>query len=143
MLLGRLGPKRWNLSKSLFAQYFHIGLLDVDLSFIATELQMHRARHARSRHAEGLTNHVRKAFHQVDSSVEFGHWLEGRSIVYLLIDATELCVRVSTTGQGDNGRMGQISVTKTGSQIESTHHLGHAYSRTPSGASVAVSHVSG
>ena len=107
-------------------QRLDLGFFEVDLAFIAAELQMHRPGRAGRRDAERLAHHVGKARHVVDGGVQLGHRLERRHVVDFLIDLAELGLRIATAGHGDDRRMREIRIAQAGSEIERADHLRHA-----------------
>ena len=139
----RLGPERRHLGELRLDQRLHLGFLDVDLAFVAAELQVHRPGRAGGGDAERLPQHVGNARHLVDGGVELGHRLERRHVVDFLIDLAELGFRIAPAGERDHRRMRQISVAQAGGEIERADHLRHADARLAGGARIAVGHVGG
>ncbi len=139
----RLGPERRHMGELRLDDRLHLGFLNVHLSLVAAELQMHRARCARSGDTERLPHHVGNARDLVDGGVELGHRLEGRHVVHFLIDLAKLGFRITSAGDGDHRRMRQVSIAQAGGEIEGADHLRHADTGLAGSARVAVGHVGG
>ena len=97
----RLGPERRHARKLLLDQRLHLGFLEIELALVAAELQMTGSRRTGSGDAEGLPHHVWNARYVVDGGVEFGHRLEGRHVVDLLIDLAEFRFGITPAGESD------------------------------------------
>ena len=123
------------------AQRLHVRFLGVDLPFIAAELQMDRAGTSGHRRAERLPHHVGEARDVVDRGVEFGHRLERRHVVDLLIDLAEFRFRLAAAGHGDDRRMREPGVAQAGGEIERADDLRHADAGSAGSARIAVRHV--
>ena len=108
-------------------QRLQLGLVEIDLAFIAAKLQMHRPRRAGGRHAKRLPHHVGKARHVIDGGVEFGHRLERRHVVDLLIHFAELARRIAPAGECDHRRMREPRIAQARREIQRADHLRHAH----------------
>ncbi len=137
----RRRPERRHARELRLAERLHLGLVGVDLALVAAELQMHRPRRPRGRHAKRLPHHVGKARHVVDGGVELGHRLERRHVVDLLIDLAELGLGIAAAGQRDHRRMREPGVAQPGREIERADHLRGADAGLAGRARVAVRHV--
>ena len=90
--------------------------LGIDLPLIAAELEMHRTGRARGRDAKRLAQHVGKARDIIDAGVELGHRLECRQIIDLLIDLSELGLRLAAAGHCDH-RRSRITYQSAGDKV--------------------------
>ncbi len=102
---------------------------------------MHRPRHTRGRHAEGLSHHVGETRNIINRRVELGHGLERRNIVDLLIHLAELGFRVAAAGHGDHWGVREEGIAQAGSEVHRADHLRHADAGPSAGAGVAVRHI--
>ena len=138
----RLGTEWWHARELCLHHGFHFGFVEIELSFVTAELQMHGSRHAGCRSADGLPHHVRYASNVINRDVHLRHRLKGRDVIDFLIDLTKLRFRISPARHRNHRRMGQICVAQACGEIECADHLGHANSRFAGRPRIAVCHVS-
>ena len=138
-----LRTERRYLTELRLDQRLHLGFLGVHLTFVAAELQVHRARRAGRGDAERLAQHVGHARDVVDGGIELGHRLERRHVVDFLVDLAELGLGIAAAGDGDDRRMREVGVAQARGQIERADHLRHADARLAGGARITVRHVGG
>ena len=120
-----------------------MGLLKVDLAFVADELEVRWSGAAGHGRTESPANHVGNLFHRVDDGAELGDVSEGGQVVHLLVDALAGCGRIATPGKGDDRGIGQMGVAEPGGQVECPHRLGHAHARPARHPGIPVGHVGG
>ncbi len=137
----RLRAERRHLGELRLDDRLHLGFVEIDLPFIAAELQMHRPGRARGRSAEGLADHVGDARDVIDGDVHLGHRLKRRHVVDFLIDLAELGLGIAAAGHGDHRRVRQPGVAQAGREIERADHLRHAHARLAGGAGIAIGHI--
>ena len=139
--LVRRRAKRRHPRELRLADRLHLSLVGIDLALVAAELQMHRPRGAGGRHPKRLAHHVGKACDVVDRGVEFGHRLERRHVVDLLINLTEFGLGIAPAGHRDYRRMREPGIAQAGGEVKGADHLRRADAGLAGSARVAIGHV--
>ena len=138
-----LDPERRDAAEPGFGGNIEVGLIRVELRFVATKLQMHRTGAARDRRAERLAEHVGKTLHGIDGGVELRDRFEGRDVVDLLVHTPVFRRWVAASGQRDHRGMSQVSVAQPGGEVHRPDHLSAAHPGPPRRSRIAVGHVGG
>ena len=137
----RFGAERRHLGELRLDDAVHLGFLEIDLAFVAAELQMHGTGRTGGRDAERLADHVGKTRHVVDGGVHLGDRLERRDVVDFLIELAEFRFRIATARHSDHRRMREEGIAQTGGEIERADHLRHADAGLARRPRIAVGHI--